>query len=548
MRPGWRQRARTDRWSPSRIGLRLLAFNLLVVFVPVLGILYLDVYETRLLEAQERAMVQQGRVLAAAIADQPSLDPAVLRRTFGRYGRRGDARLRVYDARGALVADSAREPAAAEDLVRDGGDAYERAGIRRRILYRLGAWLAKARERVGSTVRSRIGTPDAEVRFVEHSGGIEAEVAAALAGRYGAATRITSGQRSLTLYSAVPVRDGERVIGAVVVSQSTFRILQALYDVRLRIFEIVIASIVAAGLLTTLAAMTIVRPLRRLRRQAAALAETRGPLPHMFPGANRADELGDLARALGNLTRRLDGQIRLLETFAADVSHEFRNPLGSVRTAAEMMAVSEDAADRERFLRLMSRDVERLQRLVSGVRELARIDGGVEQDPMEPIALGALLHELVDGLALARPEAPRLVIEGIDGDCVVEGSREPLRQLFENVFTNALSFAPLNSSVLVTIVQDQATCRVEVADSGPGIPEGHLERVFERFFSYRPGQDRREHVGLGLAIARAVVEGYGGSISARNRHEGGAVFAICLPLSSRRVGTTSHAGVSAAPR
>jgi len=353
---------------PSRIGLRLLAFNLLVLFLPVAGILYLDVYESQMLEAQEREMVQQARLLAAALGDGDSLSAQGARDLLARFERRGDARLRVYDAQTVLVADSIRAP-----LERGGtsaaADRYatSAAAGRNPLLYRLGAGLASVRRTVAGWIRparrssnGQSGRPDPDPESPAP------EIRAALQGRYGAATRRSPGQRSLALTSAVPIRHGDTVIGAVLVSQSTFRILQALYAVRLRIFQIVVASMLAAVLLSVAMSATIVRPMVRLRREATALAERRSLLPGRFRDVDRRDEIGDLARALDELTRRLDEHIRLLESFAADVSHEFKNPLTSIRTAGEMLAHAEEPADRQRFLGMMTKDVDRLERLVSG--------------------------------------------------------------------------------------------------------------------------------------------------------------------------------------
>jgi two-component system, OmpR family, sensor histidine kinase ChvG len=505
--------------AASRIGRMLLAFNVLLVFLPAAGILYLDVYEERLLDAQERGMVQQARLVASAAEEVR--DPAQLERMLARLERRLDARVRIYDAQGAIVADSGR---LGDTQSGDARYAPRRPeGARGRILYRIGASLTASVEWVRSFRHPRPSAVPAA------TAGVPPEVAAALAGRYGAATRPTQGQRSLTLNSAMPVyRDGA-IAGAVVVSQSTFRILQALYEIRLRIFEAVIASMSVAMLLTIAAAFRIVRPLVRLRRRAIAMAERRAIEPAPFPGADRRDEVGDLARALGELTRRLNEQIQLLESFAGDVAHEFKNPLASIRTAAELIGHSADPIERERFMTMLMKDVDRLERLVSGVRELARIDGELEHQPLEIIDLHAIVDDVVDGLRLGKQPAHRIVVRR-KGPCpaFVRGSRERLMQVFENLLTNALSFAPPDQDVEVTIITADSRCHVQVADSGPGLPEGHLERVFERFFTYRPASGRRDHIGLGLPIARTIVEGYGGEISAANRREGGAVFEVRL--------------------
>jgi two-component system sensor histidine kinase ChvG len=529
--------ASLGRLRPSRIGTRLLVFNLLLVFLPVAGIFYLDVYETELLQAQERSMVQQGRLVAAALGarSEVSADEAVALLT--RLERRGDARVRVYNGAGALVADSARIAERSGDRPPDeAASQYDvpSKGVRQRPLYRLGAWLARLRRAVTSVSRSLLVptrlTPASHTTDPAPAAG--PEVRSALEGKYGASTRPTSGQRSLTLNIAVPIRDGDRVVGAVLVSQSTFRILQALYDVRLRIFQIVVSSLAAAVVLSLLVSATFVRPLVRLRHTALALADRRAP-PERFAGVDRRDEVGDLARALEEQTRRLAAHIRLLESFAADVSHEFKNPLASIRTATEMIAATDDAPERARMLGMMTRDVDRLERLVTGVRELAAIDGQLAHDALETVDVSALIGEVVEGVRLRGDRVDLRFTPGAT-PLFVRAAKDRLAQVFENVVRNAVSFAPEGSSVEIAMAgaadPGDGSCSVTIEDRGPGIPDAHLERVFERFFTYRPADaGRREHTGLGLAIARAIVEGYGGSILAANRDGGGARFEIRLP-------------------
>ncbi len=198
------------RWLPStvhplsRIGLRLLAFNLLVMFVPVFGVLYLDIYEARLRQAQEAGLVQQARVLAAALGDRPALDDEAIAGMFARLERRSDARFRVYDTRGVLIADSARQAAGTAVDEKARYPASDEGRVRSRMLYRAGAWLAYIRERGAALLRTS-SERAADGAAPARRGDVPTEVRAALAGRYGAATRITAGQRSLTMFSAVPV-------------------------------------------------------------------------------------------------------------------------------------------------------------------------------------------------------------------------------------------------------------------------------------------------------------------------------------------------------
>jgi two-component system sensor histidine kinase ChvG len=528
-------------WRPSRIGLRLLAFNLLVVFVPVVGVLYLTVYETRLLRMQEVSMVQQGRLLEAALAGAPALDAESASALLARIEPKGDARYRVYDAQGVLLADSARgrPPAPVEKA-----DRYEPTpdvDVRDRLLYRIGAWLANSRKAVRSWLPRSAGETG-----VDESNERQPEIQAALAGRYGSATRPTPGQRSVTMYSALPIQRAQAVAGAVVVSQSTFRILQALYDVRLRIFRVVVASLVAAAALTGIASMTIVGPLSRLRARASALADRRMPLPAGFPEAGRSDELGALARALEEMTRRVNDHVELVQSFAADVSHEFKNPLASIRIAAEMVAVADTESDRQRFLTLLTRDVDRLERLVTGLREMAIVGERIEQEPTEAVDLKPLLEDIARRFELSDGHRVEVAADRGGRQALVRGSRERLAQVFENLVGNAVSFSPNREPVTIDLSGRGRSWVVTVEDRGPGLPKGHLDRIFGRFFTYRPGHQRDHHVGLGLAIAKQIVDGYGGTITASNRSEGGARFEVSLPVTTAAHTTINRSAAIAA--
>ena len=568
---------------PTRLYPRLLAFNLLLVFLPAAGFLYLDVYERQLLTAQERAMVQQGRLVAAALSDPSGSGGAVLgvaddatpavtaaasapaelvrRRAIvllGRLGGRTEARLRVVDRAGDLLADSAglippTLPAAA---------GYDRTGAatvpypvtpetRQSVLYRAGAALYRLSQRLA--YRSQPGS-GSETYYPPGKPLLGPEIRAALAGRYGAVTRRTGGgQRSLTLYSAIPVRGpGGEVTGAVLVSQSTLRLLAELVEVRLGVFKVFLASLAAAALLSLLIAGTIARPLARLRDEANALVDRRGRLRGSFRGSTRRDEIGDLARALEELTRRLEGHIRFIEGFAADVSHEFKNPLAGIRGAAELAAEVEDPAERQRFLGLVLREVSRMERLLSTVREITFLDARLDDEPTARVDLGQLLPEIVAGAAGIAGQAGRgvrivLAAGRSQGSTpaaplAVRAAPERLAQVFENLLDNAVGFSPADGEMTVHLSRDDDRDQVvvQVEDRGPGLPASALDRVFDRFYSDRraaPAAPTLEgkpavpagHTGLGLAIAKAIVEGYGGAITAANRPGGGARFEVRLP-------------------
>jgi two-component system sensor histidine kinase ChvG len=488
-------------------------------------VLFLDTYEDQLLRDQERAMVHQGRLLAAALSGRQPLRAADARRTLVALEHESDTRIRVLDPTGVVLVDSSQLGAPrvpAEPVA-------EPAAPDERWLYQVGAAPFRFWRRFFGPPEAPHGAAD----VYAEGGPLEGrEVRAALAGRYGAATRISSGgQRSVTLYSALPIRRGSDVTGVVLISQSTYRILQTLYRVRMDVLRVFLLSLAAAVALSWIGSTTIARPLVRLRNQAEAAVDARGRLRGPIEPSSRRDEIGDLGRSLADLTRRLENHIAWVEAFASDVSHELRNPLAGIRAASEMLAETEDAGERKRFLEMIQREVARTEHLLAGVREVSRLDAGAWPEPSERVDLG----ELLEGVAAAfrtRGER-RLVVERPDAPLVVHAPAEGLTRAFENVVDNALGLSPPDEPVRLVLARDGAAARVRVIDRGPGIPPEHRERVFDRFFSYRPGgTPRGRHTGLGLAIVRAQVENAGGTVEARDAEGGGACLEIRLPLSA----------------
>jgi two-component system sensor histidine kinase ChvG len=496
-------------------------------------VLYLDVYERQLLSALEVSMVQQGRILAAALGERGAIDPGRATLILQRLERRLNARLRVLDREGWVIADSSQlgprlplVPAAERSSI---GAADPAEASRESPLYRLGSGIY-------GLYRRALGPPEGPTLVVEPFPADKPltipPVEAALSGRYGASTLISPGQRSVTLYSAIPVRSGRQVVGAVLVSGTTLRILGDLYQVRLAVFKVVLASLLVAVLLTAIASTTIVRPLQRLRGEASALVDGRGRLRGTFGGSGRSDEIGDLARALEELSRRLAEHLSFVEAFAGDVSHELKNPLASIRNAAEMLEEVEEPEQRRELLDLVQREVARLEHLLAEIREMARLDAQVEGEERPTVRLEELLPALVEGVRRRAPAGVGLELALEDGSLPVRVAPERLAQVVENLLDNAVSFAPAGSAVTVRLRRDGNRAVVSVRDRGPGIPPQHLQKVWGRFFSYRPAKtgDGRLHTGLGLAIVKAIVEGYGGTVVATNAPEGGAVFEVRLPV------------------
>jgi two-component system, OmpR family, sensor histidine kinase ChvG len=272
-----------------------------------------------------------------------------------------------------------------------------------------------------------------------------------------------------------------------------------------------------------------VRPLRQLRIEARAIIDPRGRLRGRFTASRKLDEIGDLSRALERLTRRMESHLQFIESFAADVSHEFKNPLASIRTATQMLSEVDEPGQRRRFLGMVEQDVARMERLLQGLREISLIDTGLATEVREPVRVDSLLQSIVDGFSLREPKI-RFELTGADAPAVVYGSADRLAQVFENLLDNAASFSQPGGAIRVDLRANHGSIGVTISDSGPGIPPQNLDRIFNRFFSYRPdARSGNRHTGLGLAIVKAIVEGYNGTVIAENLPEGGTRLGVHLP-------------------
>jgi len=515
---------------PSRISLRLLAFNVLLVFLPVGGVLFLDTYEGHLLIAQERTMAQEGRLLAAALEARDRLEGEDAQRILVQLGQRHLARLRVVGLDGGMLADSSLLGPRLENGETAVTPSETPTASESSFLYKLGSLPFRL---------LRGSSPAADGEYdtdVSSDLLLRPEIQSAIEGRYGAITRISPApRRSVTLHIAIPVRIEGAVEGVVLVSQSTGRILQALDAVRLDVFKVFLLSLGAAVILSLIAATTISRPLARLRERAGDILDRRGRLQGGFAASSRRDEIGDLERALAELTRELEQHLRSTEAFAADVSHEFKNPLASIRTATDMALEDVEPGERRRFLEMIQKDVARMERLLSEAREISRIDADLDDEERTEVKIDELLAALVESFRLRNAGSGiRFDLALADAQVTVEASADRLTQVFENLIDNSVSFSPPSGRVTVSLRTAGDTAEVSVADEGPGIPDEHLARVFRRFFSYRPDDSTGSgHTGLGLALVRSIVDSLGGSISAEPRSGGGTKMVLVLPLAKR---------------
>ena len=535
-RPVPRRPRRRGAFSP--ITRRILAINLLALLIVVAGLLYLDTYRRGLIDAKIAALGTQGALIAAALGESVvtgvddgvhRIDGAAARTMLARLAASIEARARLYDVQGALLADSRSLPGVGVEIVADTlpppPGVLEAAA--EAVYLRVVSWLP-ARQSLPPYVES------SDPRASDYG-----ELAPVFAGATGSALR-DGGEMGVIINVAVPVQRFKQVQGALLLTAYTTDIEDSVRRVRYAILELSAVALAITVLLSLYLAGTIARPLHRLAEAADAVRrghvqarESDIAIPDF---SARGDEIGDLSQALREMTQALAQRMDAIESFAADVAHEIKNPLSSLRSAVEATTRIDDPGRQRELLAIMHDDVLRLDRLISDISDASRLDAELARAEAAPVDVGALLATLVEvqrATAGGGP-APSLAFEDGD-DLVVSGIEGRLAQVFENLLANARSFSPPSGAIAIAARRDADWIEVTVEDDGPGIPPGKLAAIFERFYSDRPaGEKFGTHSGLGLSISKQIVEAHGGVIFAENRGDdalrpAGARFVVRLP-------------------
>lgn len=508
----------------SKISFRIMIFNLLLIFLPLAGIMYLDVYEKQLLQNQEDSMVQQGRIVAAALSQSTTLDKQQSEALLVSLNNRNTSRIRIIDTEKKLITDSSTVNQTfkedKESLSWRPYDTESEYSISSH-LYKIFTGAVRIYRRIVPPDKPYYEEADYYSSKLPFTG---SEVLSALSGKYGATTRVSRNERSVVLYIAIPITHKSEVTGAVLVSKSTYSILKDLYEIRRNILTISAASILMAILLSLIASVTITSPLKKLKKQAHSIVYQRGRLSGSFKAESRYDEIGDLAHSLAGLTCRLENHIHYIESLSADISHEFKNPLASIKAAAEILQTEDDPEGREKFSGIIAGGVTRMERLLSGLKELTSIERSVEDEQEEECDIHTLCTRLIESYKL---RFRNITYTDLSSRALfIHASTDRIAQAIENLIDNAINFCTSDDAIEVIIQDNKDTIYIIVSDTGPGIPVENLDTIFNRFFSYRPHNNRNQHTGLGLAIVKSIIESYNGRITACNNPEGGARFTI----------------------
>jgi len=506
----------------SRLGRLILALNLLGLAILVSGALVLNELRRGLVNARIDSLTTQGELIASILNQAatvgeptPQMDAALATELLQTLSNPRAQRARLFDSNGRLVADSEWMADEVEQRALPPAKGRDERGVGFSLIPR--------------AARPTSGQAQAD---------LSREVRVALQGRSWAGMR--AGDRGTRVVSvSIPIQHVRAVLGVVTLEASDVDAIIARERAALIPFILiaVLVTLASSLLLNSLVA----QPVLRLARAADRVRQARARAISLPDLAKRDDEVGDLTRSLEDMTHALSERMDAIESFAADVAHEIRNPLTSLRSAVETLDIVSDPTARERLLNVLKNDVQRLDRLVTDISNASRLDAELSRDQPKIVDLGRLIGDIASLYqATAKPGDVQVVFmphQGMESVKVL-GREGPLGQIVRNLVDNARSFSPPGDVVTVGLQRLKGEAFVSVSDNGPGIPPENLETIFERFYTSRPkGAAFGGNSGLGLSIARQIAQAHGGSLRAENKigaggKVAGAVFLLTLPEQS----------------
>jgi two-component system sensor histidine kinase ChvG len=490
---------------------RILAVNIVALVLIAGSLFYLDNFRVRLIEERRAQAEGEAQIAAAAINAAPRRARQALIETLGR--RSGD-RLRLYDADGVQLLDSWATGPRTYGFDGRADEPWDTDGAR---------YVDRLAERI---VGANVPEP-----FVDAGKTAKdwPELASVMNGATVASRVWLAPDRTLMITAATAVNsERTRFVLSVGNARDVTRLVRA---ERYRLAMIMLGTLFLSIALSLFLAQTIVRPLRGLALAAVRvrLGRAREVVVPRLPDRN--DEIGMLARAVSDMTQALRERIDATEAFAADVAHELKNPLASMSSAVESLGRTSDPQITAQLHAILSEDVRRLDRSITDIAELSRLDGELSRTRFEEIDIAAMLETIVAARELRRTEGvPAVIFERPRGKLLTMGDELRLVRAVDNLIDNAVSFSPPGAPVSVAAGRAGSQIYIYVDDEGPGVPPDRREAIFRRFHSERPEGDFARHSGLGLAIAQTIVQAMGGSITVEDTPtRTGARFAVRLP-------------------
>ncbi|MFC0480695.1 stimulus-sensing domain-containing protein [Gellertiella hungarica] len=549
----------------SSLTRRILFFNLAALIVLVGGIMYLNQFREGLIDARVESLLTQGEIIAGAIAASASvdtnsitidpqkllelqagqsitplpsdedlefpIDPEKVAPVLRRLISPTRTRARIFDADANLLLDSRHLYAGGQVLRFDLPPVQSESDS---LWDRMGIWINKMLQQGDLPLYKEVPGGD---------GSIYPEVMNALTGVRGAVVRVTD-KGEMIVSVAVPVQRFRAVLGVLLLSTQAGDIDKIVHAERLAILRVFGVATLVNVVLSMLLSSTIATPLRRLSAAAIRVrrgAKEREEIPDF---SARQDEIGNLSVALREMTTALYDRIDAIERFAADVSHELKNPLTSLRSAVETLPLARTDESKGRLLDIIQHDVRRLDRLISDISDASRLDAELARTDAKPVDLEILLRDLVHVSQQVRASKKAVRIDfrvekkpGTKPGFTINGHDLRIGQIVTNLIENARSFVPQEGGeIVVTLTRTRSRCVVHVNDNGPGIQAENIDRIFERFYTDRPESEGfGQNSGLGLSISRQIAEAHGGTLRAENLTDPdtgairGASFILSLP-------------------
>lgn len=533
----------TPRERPARrfsaLTNRILFFNAIALLILLGGVLWVQSNRTGLVEERISGIRDQAVIIAGALAEYSAnpelrmIETAQAEPLLRQLIAPTDLRARVYSTAGRLQIDTR--------------NLLPRNVVSTAVLpppdstNPVTAFFAHAAAAAEHLYDGLVGVrplSNLEPYFeAGQNGRVYDEVNKALNGEIGTSERVNE-QDELVLSAAVPIKRFQTVYGVLMLTTESGDIDGILKAERTALFEVFFVAFVALLFSSLYLAGFIAAPIRKLAAAAEQVRRGRRGREAIPTLEDRDDEIGELAESLSAMTRALYDRIDAIESFAADVAHELKNPLTSLKSAVEMLERTREPEQRERLAQVVRNDLKRIDRLITDISDASRLDAELSREQSAPLDITKLLDTMVDiynGMDL--PHGVRIHFSAESAPrAVVQGLSERLGQVFRNLIDNAISFSPQDGVVEVSAQIAGTRVIAEVADQGPGIPEPDVERIFERFYTERPAEHGfGKNSGLGLAIARQIIASHGGRIWAENKRnaEGrriGARFIVELPL------------------
>ncbi len=529
-----------QRWSASSekmssLTVRILSVNIIAIMILGAGVLYLGEYTDGLVASELESLHDEARFVSDALSEgavRPvfqvspipfedpmeieAVKPQLARSMLARLGQSSKSRMKLFSIDSNLLADTQELSVSPSHVQKERlkKDSYNIGYLFNQSAGRF-LDIIPTQTKLSSFPESKIedifNFPDSQKAMI-------GEISTS-------AWKREDG--SIILTAAAPIQKIKQVLGVTVLIRDGTELEQKISQIRVDVFRVFLGSLGITVMLSIYLSGLIGKPLKKLALAAEAVRIGKSRNVEIPDMSKRGDEIGELSLVLRDMTQALRDRMDTIERFAADVSHEIKNPLTSLRSAVETVGKIKDETKRQKLMDIIHHDVQRLDRLISDISNASRLDAELSRDQMERIDIRDLLFQLRDAYKkpMERVTGVFNVKEKIiipiseDVELYVLGNEQRLAQVFGNLISNALSFSPDNGNVCISALKDGKNIIISVEDNGPGIPDSKIEAIFDRFYTERPHESYGSHSGLGLSISKQIIDAHEGEIWAENKRD-----------------------------